>query len=106
MASEHQFESFDRIANSVKTLLLSELLVEYFLVWVGVFGVDCALFWQYLALVWWLVAQQLTTGCCVVQGCFVRPFQSLLAKTVVKMYCTHSFCRCGQYSEAVARMRQ
>ena len=46
MASEHQFKSFDRIANSVKTLLLSELLVEYFLVWVGVLGVDCALFWK------------------------------------------------------------
>ena len=40
------------------------------------------------------------------QGCFVCPLQSLLAKAVVEMYNTHSFCRCGRYSEGVARMRQ
>ena len=50
--------------------------------------------------------QQPTTGCCVMQGCFVCPFRSLLAKAVVKMYRMHSFCRYRRYSEAVARMRQ
>ena len=57
--SKHQFESFDRISNSVKTLLLSELVVEYFLVWVGVFGVDCSLFGSsWLQFGGWLLCNQ------------------------------------------------